>query len=233
MNPDPAPEPRPKVNYVFVDLENVPGIDLSFIEEKTVQLMLLLGPHNTKLPVGQVERLMAHPASTKLVRLEESASEALDLTLAYYLGRAVLADPNACFHIVSNDKGFDPLVKHLNSLNIDLKRHVDVSTLPFGPQSKTNKASQAPAKPAIESNEIMKAALEHLSKRGDTKPRTRTRLRNDLRDKFGKAMSEKEVETLIQQLKKSGHISINDKGTVTYHLKQQGVTQKRCLSKAA
>jgi len=233
MNSDPATESRPPVNYVFVDGENVPGLDLSFIGEKTVHLTLLLGPHNTKLLVGQVERLMDHAASAQLVRLEESGSEALDFALAYHLGRAVQADPTAYFHIVSKDTGFDPLVNHLKGRHIRLKRHIDVSTLPFGPHSKTNKAGQAPAKPFIEYADLMNAALEHLRKRGDTKPRTRTRLRNDLKDKFGKTTGEKEIESLIERLVKSGHVSIHDKGTVTYHLKPHVMNKERCLPRAA
>jgi len=37
------------LNYVFIDDENVPNLDLSSIEGKTVHVTLLLGPKKTKL----------------------------------------------------------------------------------------------------------------------------------------------------------------------------------------
>lgn len=219
MNSAPVTESRPPVNYVFVDGENVPGLDLTFIGEKTVHLTLLLGPKQTKLPVDQVERLMDHAASVRMVRLKSGAKNALDFTLAYYLGRAVQADPNAYFHIFSKDKGFEPLMEHLKSRHIDLKRHVDVSTLPFGPSPKADKAPQAQTKLSDESADLMNAALAHFRKRGDKNPKTRAKLLSDLKAKFGKTTDDKGIASLIERLEKSGHVSINDKGAVTYHLK--------------
>lgn len=219
MNPEPATESRPPVNYVFVDGENVPGLDLSFIGQKTVHLTLLLGPKQTKLPVDLVERLVAHAASVHMVRLKSGAKNALDFTLAYYLGRAVQADPKAHFHILSKDKGFEPLLEHVDSRDIQIERHVDLTTLPFGPPPMAGKTSPSPAKPPDESKDLMTAALEHFRKRGDKNPKTRTRLLSDLKAKFGKTTSDKEIESLIERLVKNDHVSINDKGAVTYHLK--------------
>ena len=101
----PAPDTPPPVNYVFIDDENVPNLDLSSIEGKTVHVTLLLGPKKTRLPVEQVQSMMEHAASAQLIRLEKEGRNALDFTLAYYLGRAVQADPGAYFHLVSKDGG--------------------------------------------------------------------------------------------------------------------------------
>ena len=102
----------PPVNHVFVDYENVRDIDPSIIGRKAVHITLLLGAQKTKLDATIVEKLMQHAASVELIRLQSSGKNALDFTLAYYLGRAVLADPCGCFHIISKDKGYDPLVEH-------------------------------------------------------------------------------------------------------------------------
>ena len=105
----------PPVNHVFVDFENVPEIDLKVISSKTVHLMLLLGPRQTKLDVALVEKLLQHAATVELVRLASAGRNAVDFTLAYYLGRAVAADPTGHFQIFSKDTGYDPLVEHLRS----------------------------------------------------------------------------------------------------------------------
>jgi len=54
----------------------------------------------------------------QLVRLTATGKNALDFTLAYYVGRAVAADPTGFFHIVSKDTGYDPLIEHLRSKHI-------------------------------------------------------------------------------------------------------------------
>src|SRR5258706_7373163 len=105
----------PPVNHVFVDFENVHEIDLAIIGAKAVSFTLLLGSRQTKLDVSIVEKLLEHAASVQLVRLTSTGKNALDFTLAYYVGRAVAADPTGFFHIVSKDAGYDPLIEHLRS----------------------------------------------------------------------------------------------------------------------
>jgi len=143
MTPEPASARRAPVNYVFVDFENMPGVDLSCIGEKTVHVTLLLGARQTKLPVTLTEKLVAHASSVQLVRLESNKKNALDFMLAYYLGRAVQADPNAYFHIVSKDTDYEPLIAHLKSRHISIRRHVDASTLTFGPPTNAEKTAKA------------------------------------------------------------------------------------------
>jgi PIN domain len=119
------------VNHVFVDCENVHHVDTEVIGQKAVNFMFLYGPKKAKFDVAVVQKLIEHAASVQLVRLTSSGRSALDLTLAYYLGRCVLADPTACFHIVSKDEGFDPLIEHLRSQHINARRHDDFTTLTF------------------------------------------------------------------------------------------------------
>lgn len=85
------------LNHVFVDYENVHALDLAVIGCKGVTFTLLIGPHKKKLDVELVEQLFAHAASVELVRLAASGRNALDFTLAYYIGRAVAADPAGFF----------------------------------------------------------------------------------------------------------------------------------------
>src|SRR5678815_4874620 len=118
-------------NHVLVDFENVCKIDQTIFQNKNVTLTLLLGAGQTKLDVALVEQLLLNAASVRLVSLTSRGKNALDFTLAYYLGQAVVADPTGCFHLVSKDTGFDPLVEHLQSKNRRVHRHDDFGTLTF------------------------------------------------------------------------------------------------------
>jgi len=218
MPADSAPEPRPPVNHVFVDYENVGGMDLSIVDEKAVYLTLLLGPQQTKLQVDLVEKLMAHAASVQLVRLESAGKNALDFTLAYYLGRAVQADPNAHFHVISKDKGFDPLIKHLNGRHIRVTRHADCTTLPFAVAAKTAVVSSKP-QTKTSPEELLPCVVEHLRKRPNSLPKTRKTLRTFLKGQLGKQVTgEKDLDDLVERLVQDGHITLGVKNAVTYHL---------------
>jgi hypothetical protein len=141
------------MNHVFVDFENVHRIDASVIGAQSVNIIILLGARQTKLDTALVEKMMEHAASVQLVRLTSSGRNALDFALAYYLGRAVSADPTGHFHIVSKDTGFEPLIEHLRSRHIHAQRHNDFTTLTFS----------GPAKPpTAPPEERFTRVLEHL-----------------------------------------------------------------------
>jgi len=102
----PATRDRPPpVNHIFVDFENVHEIDLSVIGSKAVSFTLLVGPRQTKLDVSLVEKLFEHAVSVQLVRLTSAGRNGLDFTLAYYVGRAVAADPDAGFVLLFPPEG--------------------------------------------------------------------------------------------------------------------------------
>lgn len=218
MHTEPSPEKRPPVNYVFVDFENVPGIDLTMIGEKTVYLTLLLGVRQTKLDTGLVEKLMAHAASVQLVRLESAGKNALDFTLAYYLGRAAQADPNAYFHVISKDSGFDPMIEHLQKRQLRVRRHEDGTTLTFAAPAKPVAAAAKP--PANEPEDRLPEIVEHLRKRLNSRPKTKKTLKTHLKAHLGKSItSDKEIDQLIARLEKTGRIALGEKDAVAYHLK--------------
>lgn len=202
------------MNHVFVDFENVHEIDLSIIGKKSVSFTLLLGANQKRLDAELVEKLMEHATSVQLVRLTSSGKNALDFALAYYLGRAVTSDPSGYFHVVTKDAGFDPLIDHLKTRRLRVRRHDDFSTLTFSAPAPTPpKPSAPPAK-----NDSLTRALTHL--RGNTKnrPKRNRTLESHLLAHFGKGATTEAITTLIERLQQDGHISIDEKGAVSYHL---------------
>lgn len=210
-------ETAPPLNHVFVDYENVPQIDDSLFGQKAVSFTLLLGAKQTKLDASLVEKLMEHAASVQLIRLASHGKNALDLTLAYYVGRTVNANPAAYIHIVSKDKGFDPLIEHLRSRHIHALRHDSFATLPFSCTGKTATVSEPKAETAC-SEESMNRVLDHLRKHAKNRPKKKKTLLSDLKHHLGKDATEADAVAILQKLQKAGHLDIGDKHAVTYRL---------------
>jgi hypothetical protein len=219
----------PPVNHVFVDFENVHEIDFGIIGRKAVSFTLLLGSRQTKLDVSLVEKLLENAASVQLIRLTSAGKNALDFTLAYYVGRAVAADPTGVFHIVSKDAGYDPLIEHLRSKHIRVQRHDDFAALVFtGPAKPSSPTvpAVAPKQKSLPMSETQAPSLheratrvlEHLRKASTTRPRNSKKLVSFLVAQLGHKITEAEAVSLVESLSQAGHLAINEKGTVTYHL---------------
>lgn len=210
-------ETAPPLNHVFVDFENVHQVDASVIGAKSVNFTLLLGAKQTSLDAALVEKLMEHAASVQLIRLASSGKNALDFTLAYYVGRTVSAAPAAYIHIVSKDKGFDPLIEHLRSRHIHAHRHDSFATLTFSGTAKAAAVTSSMAAPAGP-EEPLKRVLEHLRKNVANRPKKKKTLLSHLKSHLGKAATDDDAAAMLEKLQKAGKLKIGDKDAVTYHV---------------
>lgn len=218
-------------NHVFVDFENVHEIDLAVIADTAVAFTLLLGAKQKQLRVELVEELLRHASSVQLIRLQSSGKNALDFTLAYYVGRAVAADPAGSFHIVSKDKGFDPLIDHLRSRQISAQRHDDFSQLGLGRGAtivptivEAPPVAKMPVRRAVgrrmaSSRDRLMELIVHLENYGSNRPSSKLKLVRDVVNFFAKEnLSEAEAKSLINQLRQRQLIAIDGKGVVTYSI---------------
>ena len=157
------------MNHVFVDFENVHQVDLSLIGAKSVSFTLMVGAKQAKLDSDLVEKLMAHSSSIQLVKLKSSGKNALDFALAYYLGRKVLADPTAYFHIISKDGGFDPLIEHLRARHIHVYRHESCAALTFTWPGKKDTPGSEPLGEKVAAKKVAAVAAKKVAKKGAAK----------------------------------------------------------------
>jgi hypothetical protein len=166
------------------------------------------------------------------VRLGSSGRNALDFTLAYYVGRAVAADPTGFFHIVSKDAGYDPLIEHRRSKHIRAHRHNDFTKLSFSSPAKVPPSSLPVAAPDLKSKSKPKSqkprleewetrVLEHFSRASTTRPRSQKKLISYLIAFFGQKITEAEALDRIERLSQAGQLVINEKGVVTYHMERE------------
>lgn len=241
----PSPLALP-MNHVFLDYENVHQVDLALIGAKSVSFTLMVGPKQTKLDSDLVEKLMVYSLSVQLVKLKFSGKNALDLALAYYLGRAALADPTGYFHIVSKDGGFDPLIEHLRARHINVQRHKCFADLTFTWPGKKAAVSE----PIVEKAVAKKMAAKKVSKKTVTKkvakkavdklnseetwtervlndfkehPKAQPKKRKTLIAKVANLINKKvdgpEVKMVIELMVKAGKLQFDGKDVPQYHLK--------------
>lgn len=153
------------MNHVFLDFENVHQVDLTLIGAKAVSFTLMVGAKQTKLASDLVEKLMEHSASVRLVKLKSSGKNALDFALAYYLGRAVLADPTAYFYLISKDGGFDSLIEHLRDRHVHVQRHPSCAELTFTWSGKKSLVSVPAAEKPVTKTAVKKVAAKKAAKK--------------------------------------------------------------------
>jgi hypothetical protein len=115
------------VEYFFIDCENV-ALRKIPDHDRIGMLLLFVGEKQKNVTI-EIAKSMGTlgPDKARFVEMHGSGKNALDFHIAYYLGKYAETDPEGTFRIVSKDKGFDPLVKHLQAAKIDCTRVENLS----------------------------------------------------------------------------------------------------------
>ena len=198
-------------NHILIDYENVNATNLDLLSQSThtFKVMIFIGPHQAKIPVELVMQIN-ELKTARYIRVSKIGKNALDFHIAYHIGKLSEKDPGAHLHIVSRDKGFDPLIEHLKDENIKCCRVDDVSDLlPLrGARAQDDK-------------QRIDAILRDLSSRGLSKPRKMKTLVGTIGSVFKGELEEKKIRSLIDKLRKRGHVLV-DGEKVTYNLPPPG-----------
>jgi hypothetical protein len=214
-------------HFVFVDFENVPEVDLSAIRAQPVHVTLLIGNKQKKIDLELVEQIQAFAAQVKLVKVGASGHNALDLTLACYLGRAIERAPGGNFAIVSKDKDFAPMIAHLLDQDLEVARYDSFNALPFlhhrkpaaPPKSavlaKAESVKSAQAKKPPEDRRVnVIARLKNPANRN--RPADETALRAYIKTALGKEASDTKVGDIVRELRDSRALTVDPNSKVTY-----------------
>lgn len=212
--------PKVRMNHVFVDFENVHEICDGVMELRALDLVVLLGHKQDKLPVTLVQQLLTRPAVVRVVQLMESGKNALDFVLAFEIGRSAAQDPKGYFNIVSKDKNYDPMIKHLQQHGVKVRRFDDSLALVVALQAKKEPlpvdaplATPAPASDSLLPDKL----LANLSTNSKSRPRKYESLIKHAQTLGGK-VGEKGAKAAIDKLKKQGKVDWDKEGKLTYHL---------------
>lgn len=191
-------------NYIFIDYENVQPEAIAGLEKGNFYILLFLGANQTKLNTHLVRSLQPLGARVEYIMLSGNGKNALDFHIAYYIGERAAIEPDAYFHIISKDAGFDPLIQHLTDRNILASRSSSINEI-----SLLQKSS---LKTLPERTSVVKARLSQM----EGKPSTVKTLSSTINALFQKTLSEDEVEMVVKDLCGKGVIAIINKTRVTY-----------------
>jgi hypothetical protein len=206
--------------YILIDFESLPLKSLATLNGEQFHVKVFLGPNNRNVPAELAVALQKMPGRGEYIVLDAPGKNALDFYITYYLGELVSKNPTAVFYVVSKDKGFDSLVKHLKARGINCNRVTALEPITNAGRTPKPKAA-APAKPpatqTTELRELVKLAVIDLTKRKAARPGTIKKLVNTIRNICGKDCPQSTVDNIISALTKQGHIKVEG-STIKYNL---------------
>ena len=187
-----------KSNFVLIDYENVQPEAMSALVEEHFNVIVFVGANQAKVSFEIASALQQLGDRAQYIKISGNGSNALDFHIAFYIGELASRHPNAFFHIVSKDTGFDPLIQHLKTRKILAGRSKSVVDIPI--------VKAASSKSPSERIEIVVADLK---RRGAAKPRTVKTLSSTIQAIFQKQLSDEEVTGLVSGLNKKGIVKIS------------------------
>ena len=196
-----------RTHYIFVDFENTQVMDVRLLSGKPVILLVVTGDKQKHLPIPLIKQLLAHADQVGLIEANCSGKNALDLVLAYHMGQWAKQDPTGYFHIVSKDKGFDPLITHLKQLKVSAARHDEFTQIPlFVDHQKT---------PVTDKIALL---TERFTKHASNRPTKRDSLMTYIHSIFAKQLPDSEVQKLVRDMEQRKLIVIGADNKVVYHV---------------
>lgn len=196
-------------NYVLIDFENVQPKNLEILAAHPFKVFVFIGATQTRLPRHVVVAMQALGDKAEYVEIEGSGPNALDFHIAYYIGELSAKDPTAHFHVISRDRGFDPLIRHLKGKKIRVHREIDVAEIPeLRISTKTS------------SGDMVDAIVNNLIGRGQSRPRKVKTLQNTISHLIKEKLDDKALAALVEDMKKRKLITVRN-GNVSYKLPTQ------------
>ena len=193
-----------KTNIILIDFENVQPTDLTSLRGTSYQVRVFCGANQSKIPFDLADQLQQLGPDAKYIRIQGTGKNALDFHIAYYIGVLSAQSPGATFYIISKDKGFEPLIKHLATRNTTCYLLPSLAGLPAsGPTAK------APA-----TDRIQKVAQGLLSRK-EARPRKLNTLTAFIKAQFNNQATEATLAAVIARLKQGG-MSSGLEGNLTW-----------------
>jgi hypothetical protein len=191
-------------NVVLIDFENVQPDSIEALNQEHFQVLLFCGANQTRVPFEIAATLQKLGARAQYVKIAGTGPNSLDFHIAYYIGKLAVEEPDAFFHIVSRDRGFDPLIQHLKSQKIFSARSESIAEIPIV-KNGAHKSATARAE----------AFIAKLKEPKVTKPRTEKSMSSAIRAHFKPDVEDTEVAKILNAMIASGFISI-ESGKIIY-----------------
>jgi hypothetical protein len=221
-------------NYVLVDFENVQPDSLASLAEGQFKVKVFVGAAQAK---GRISFELSHSmqmlgASAEYVKIARSGPNAVDMHIAYFVGKILERERDAVIHIISKDTDFDPLLEYLRATGVTCKRSKSIAEVAkvaqaaarARPVPKPQRAPAAPATPHVPPPrkahaEKLAPIIKQLHSLSG-KPGTRKKLAQTIGNYFkqhGGELAEKTIDHLIDELIRLKYVTQTG-ANVSYHL---------------
>jgi hypothetical protein len=186
---------------LLVDYENVQQVDFGRLDEG-FQVMVFVGASQKSVPIDVVACTQKLGNRVEWHRVDGNGNNALDFYIAFQLGRVIETMSDLHCIVLSKDKGFDPLLRHLNKCGLKCRR--------------INSLLELDPKSASTEEPSYKRVFELLGKTDKkSRPRKRTTLSQHISAMFQKKISQSDVDRIINILFANKMIS-EDNNVITY-----------------
>ena len=146
--------------FILIDYENVQPRNLEILARYPFRVIVFFGMNQTRVSRDFLKASLLIKNGVEIVEMSGNGKNALDFHIAYYVGELAAKEPKAQFHIISRDTGFDPLIKHLKSKGVVVRREVDLAEIPV-----------LRIKETTSHEEKINAIVKNLAARGQSRPR--------------------------------------------------------------
>jgi hypothetical protein len=189
-----------KIEHILIDYENAEKLieagELRWVEGSSVRVTVFCGPTQKKIRKELAFMMQSLGAKGTYVDVKTPGKNALDFHLAYWLGRFVSGEPDACYYVIAEDEDYDPLIKYMKEDGVKVWRLSSVGQIFSVKKRKRFKFA-----------EFLKEAIAHLEKFPSEKwPRTHEALHNSLKCKFSE-WTEEDISGVIESLFKESVVT--------------------------
>lgn len=195
-----------KTSFVLIDFENVRPKNLSLLSGGPFKIKVFMGENQGNIPLEMARALQEFGPDAEYIQIDGNGRNALDFHIAYYLGRLAAEFQGADFYVISRDKGFDPLLRHLRARGVHCGRYGTIEEVPLG---------TVPAVEAVATR--VDEVVRDLARQKASKPRTLKTLGRSIRALFGNQLSDDELAEILARLTERGVVKVTD-NKVSYHL---------------
>jgi len=218
-------------SVLLVDYENIGKIDLAAIPDG-VRVPFFFGASQRTVPTEFLKAALRLGERFVPIDIEGQGKNALDFHIAFYLGEYLARSPDTSCVILSKDKGFDPLVRHLTRRGFAVRRAntmaealgaraaVPAPRSSGGGRPSRRAGGRAAARgeaPQREDRSLKEEALHLLAgTQKARRPRKRKGLIGVLHSHFSRRVPESELQDLVDELIAAGQLS-EANGAITYH----------------
>ena len=203
--------PEKTNGFVLVDYENVQPRNLDLLVKQPFVVRVFVGANQTKVPVNLAAAMQKLGNRAEYVFISGSGRNALDFHIAFYLGELAAKNPKTEFFVVSRDRGFDPVIRHLNEeRDVRSRRVADIAEIP---------SLRISAGTSLD--EQIRLIVKNLRSRGRSVPRKVSTLKNTIRSLIAEKLSDEQLDSIVAALKKQRLIEVNN-NNVRYHLARAG-----------